>query len=406
MEPSELTADERCVAAFRLSPFDKGKNDKPTHSALTRTGQDREGNGQTLVVQGLEQVEFPVENLGAAGVLAGNATLAPQPDRPDEIAQAAHLGFDLNLAPRFKPEPQVVAGCHGPASPVFSVRRGGSRATYRDRRYNRAVEYEHILYDVADGIATITLNRPERLNAFDNLMLSEWRDAIERSDADREVRVIILTGAGRGFCSGMDVAHETAGEGVLQSEESVAERRHSLRNSVHHIPRALVQLEKPYIAAVNGAAVGAGMDMASMADIRFASERARFGMGYVRMGLIPGDGGAWTLPRIVGRAKALELIWSGELVDAQEALRIGYVSEVCPPEELLDRTREFAQKIARGPATAIQLAKKLVYRSANLTFDEHLDFAQMAMTLAQSTEDAKEGPLAFTEKREPNFKGH
>lgn len=269
-----------------------------------------------------------------------------------------------------------------------------------------AVEYEHILYDVADGVATITLNRPERLNAFDNLMLSEWRDAIDRSDADRDVRVIILTGAGRGFCSGMDVAHETAGEGVLRSEESVAERRHSLRNSVHHIPRALVQLEKPYIAAVNGAAVGAGMDMASMADIRFASERARFGMGYVRMGLIPGDGGAYTLPRIVGTAKALELIWSGELFDAQEALRIGYVSEVHPPEELLDRTRDFALKIARGPATAIQLAKKLVYRSANLTFDEHLDFAQMAMTLAQSTEDAKEGPLAFTEKREPNFKGY
>ena len=268
------------------------------------------------------------------------------------------------------------------------------------------MEYEHILYDVADGIATITLNRPERLNAFDNLMLSEWRDAIERSDADRDVRVIILTGAGRGFCSGMDVAHETAGEGVLQSEESVAERRHSLRNSVHHIPRALVQLEKPYIAAVNGAAVGAGMDMASMADIRFASERARFGMGYVRMGLIPGDGGAFTLPRIVGTAKALELIWSGELLDAQEALRIGYVSEVHPPEELLERTRAFALKIARGPATAIQLAKKLVYRSANLTFDEHLDFAQMAMTLAQSTEDAREGPLAFTEKREPNFKGY
>ncbi|MYI85472.1 MAG: enoyl-CoA hydratase/isomerase family protein, partial [Dehalococcoidia bacterium] len=216
-----------------------------------------------------------------------------------------------------------------PLSPAYGV--GAREPPTATAGTIAAVEYEHILYDVADGIATITLNRPERLNAFDNLMLSEWRDAIERSDADRDVRVIILTGAGRGFCSGMDVAHETAGEGVLRSEESVAERRHSLRNSVHHIPRALVQLEKPYIAAVNGAAVGAGMDMASMADIRFASERARFGMGYVRMGLIPGDGGAYTLPRIVGTAKALELIWSGELLDAQEALRIGYVSEVHPP---------------------------------------------------------------------------
>lgn len=269
-----------------------------------------------------------------------------------------------------------------------------------------AVEYEHILYDVADGIATITLNRPERLNAFDDLMLTEWLDAIERSDADGDVRAIILTGAGRGFCSGMDVAHEVSGEGVLQTQETVAERRHSLRNRVHPIPRALIQLEKPYIAAVNGAAVGAGMDMASMADIRFASERARFGMAYVRMGLIPGDGGAWSLPRIVGTAKALELIWSGELFDAREALRIGYVSAVHPPEELVERTREFTLKIASGPATAIQLAKKLVYRSASLTFDEHLDFAQMAMTLAQSTEDAKEGPRAFTEKRPPNFKGY
>ncbi len=267
------------------------------------------------------------------------------------------------------------------------------------------MEYEHILYDVADGIATITLNRPERLNAFDDLMLSEWLDAIERSDADRDVRAIILTGAGRGFCSGMDVSHEVGGEGILQTQDSVAARRHSLRNRVHPIPRALIQLEKPYIAAVNGAAVGAGMDMASMADIRFASERARFGMAYVRMGLIPGDGGAWSLPRIVGTAKALELIWSGELIDAQEALRIGYVTAVHPPEELMERTREFALKLAEGPATAIQLAKKLVYRSANLTFDEHLDFAQMAMTLAQSTDDAKEGPRAFTEKREPNFKG-
>ena len=128
----------------------------------------------------------------------------------------------------------------------------------------------------------------------------------------------------------MDVAQEAGGEGVLRTEEAVAERRHSLRNRVHPIPRALIQLEKPYIAAVNGAAVGAGMDMASMADIRFASERARFGMAYVRMGLIPGDGGAWSLPRIVGTAKALELIWSGELINAQEALRIGLRERSAP----------------------------------------------------------------------------
>jgi 2-(1,2-epoxy-1,2-dihydrophenyl)acetyl-CoA isomerase len=265
--------------------------------------------------------------------------------------------------------------------------------------------YEAILYDVSEGVATITLNKPERLNAFDDAMLTEWHGAIVEADHDPAVRVLIITGAGRGFCSGMNVAAEAGGSGVLRSEASIAVKRQSLRNRVHPIPRALIQLEKPYIAAVNGAAAGAGMDMASMADIRFASSTAKFGMTYVRMGLIPGDGGCYTLPRIVGTAKALELIWSGKLFSAQEALEMGYVNAVYEPEELMPRVREFATQIARGPATAVQLSKKLVYRSLQMPFDEHLDMAQLAMTIAQSTDDAKEGPRAFVEKREPQFKG-
>ncbi len=265
--------------------------------------------------------------------------------------------------------------------------------------------YEAILYDLNKGVATITLNKPERLNAFDNQMLSEWADAIREADRNPEVRVVIITGAGRGFCSGMNVSDEAGGRGVLRTEQSIATRRQSLRNSVHPIPRALIQLEKPYIAAINGAAAGAGMDMASMADIRFASSSARMGMTYVRMGLIPGDGGCYTLPRIVGPSKALELIWSGRLFNAQEALAMGYVNAVYEPEELMPRTIEFAEQVARGPATAVQLSKKLVYRSANIAFDEHLDMAQLAMVIAQSTDDAKEGPRAFIEKREPQFKG-
>ena len=267
------------------------------------------------------------------------------------------------------------------------------------------MDYESILYTITNGVATITLNKPERMNAFDDQMLAEWADAIRRSDADHDVKVVVITGAGRGFCSGMNVAAEASGKGVLRAQENVATRRHSLRNTVHHIPRALIQLEKPYLAAVNGAAAGAGMDMASMADIRFASTNARFGMSYVRMGLIPGDGGAYTLPRIVGTARALELIWSGRMFGAEEALAMGYVNAVYPQEELLSRVREFARGIAQGPSVAIQLAKKLVYRSANISFDEHLDMAQMAMTLAQTTEDAKEGPRAFVERREPRFQG-
>ena len=253
------------------------------------------------------------------------------------------------------------------------------------------MQYEHIMYEVDEGVATITLNRPEKLNAFDNKMLEEWHDAICSADQDNKVRVLIVTGSGRGFCAGMDVGEEVGGGGVLRSQDTVDSRRKSLRDSVHHIPRALIQLEKPYIAAINGAAVGAGMDMASEADIRFARGKARFG--------------AYTLPRIVGVAKALELIWTGKLFDAQEALDMGYVSAVFSAEELMDRTREFAVSLANGPATAIQLAKKLVYRSMEMSFDDHLDFAQMAMTIAQSTEDAKEGPVAFLEKREPHFQG-
>lgn len=266
--------------------------------------------------------------------------------------------------------------------------------------------FEAILYDVSEGVATITLNKPERLNAFDDQMLEEWAQAIRDADADPEVRAIIITGAGRGFCSGMNVANEVQGSGVLQSESTTAIRRHSLRNRVHPVPRALIQLEKPYIAAINGAAAGAGMDMASMADIRFASSTARMGMTYVRMGLIPGDGGTYTLPRILGTQRALDLIWSGRLITAAEAKEIGYVLDVFEPEDLMPAVTAYARKLAKGPATAVQLAKKLVYRSANIPFDEHLDIAQMAMFIAQTTEDAREGPKAFMEKREPDFKGY
>ena len=266
--------------------------------------------------------------------------------------------------------------------------------------------YEAILYGVDDGVATITLNKPERLNAFDDQMLSEWHQAVVAADQDAEVRVVIITGAGRGFCSGMNVAMEAGGSGVLRTEASVATRRHSLRDRVHPIPRALIQMEKPYIAAINGAAAGAGMDMASMADIRFAASTARMGMTYVRMGLIPGDGGTYTLPRLIGTQRALDMIWTGKLITAQEALEIGYLMAVYEPDELMPRVKEYAKQIARGPATAVQLAKKLVYRSANIPFDEHLDIAQMAMFIAQTTEDAREGPKAFMEKREPQFKGY
>src|SRR3972149_6282320 len=197
------------------------------------------------------------------------------------------------------------------------------------------MDFEQIRYDKRDGVATITLNRPERMNAFTPRMLDEWLAALPDHRRDPDTRVIILPAEGRGFCTGMDVQAQAQGRGLLPQARSLGEARNYLRDSVQRIPRLVAQLDKPYIAAVNGAAVGAGMDMASMCDIRFAADTARFGMTYVRIGLIPGDGGCYYVPRIVGLGRALDLIWSGRLFDAEEALRIGYVGALGPPAELM-----------------------------------------------------------------------
>ncbi len=265
--------------------------------------------------------------------------------------------------------------------------------------------YEQITYEKSDGIATITLNRPERLNAFTPVMLEEWLDALTDAHTDDEIRVVILTGSGRGFCTGADVARSGEGLSLVDRSRTHVDNRNFLRDSVQRIPRLVSIMEKPYIAAVNGAAVGAGMDMASMCDIRFAAEGARFGMTYVRMGLIPGDGGCYFLPRIVGMATALDLIWTGRLFGAEEALQMGYVSAVLPDDQLIEHTRDYASKLVNGPGVAIQQAKRLAYRSLDITLDSALDLAQQAMFIAQETEDSREGPRAFAEKREPQFKG-
>ena len=267
------------------------------------------------------------------------------------------------------------------------------------------MEYEAILYDVSERVASITLNRPERMNSFSTELLSEWEHALRRSAEDDGVRAVIVTGAGRAFSAGADLQASGAEDRVLMADRNAGERRNSLRYTVHRVPQAVQYLDKPYIAAVNGAAVGAGMDMASMADIRIASDQARFGMSYVNVGLVPGDGGAWLLPRIIGAQKALELIWSGELFGAARALELGYVSRVVPHDTLMEEARAYAMRLAEGPPIAMQLAKRLVYRAMNQSFPEALESAQAAMTIVQSTEDSKEGPRAFREKRKPNFEG-
>jgi enoyl-CoA hydratase/carnithine racemase len=266
------------------------------------------------------------------------------------------------------------------------------------------VSYEQIIYTKDDGVAIITLNRPQVLNAFTPIMIDEWVQAIEATKVDPEVRAVIVTGAGRGFCSGADV--RSFREREHTDGNPVVDGRYWLQHSVHRVPLALRTLDKPYIAAVNGPAAGAGMDMASMADLRIASETVRFTMSYVNVGIVPGDGGCYYLPRIVGVARALDLIWTGRTMDAQEALQIGYVSQVVPPDQLMDTVMTYAKKLTKGPQVAIELAKRLVYEGleTNNLFKE-LRSAEHAMLIARATEDAIEGPRAWAEKRPPQFKG-
>ena len=260
---------------------------------------------------------------------------------------------------------------------------------------------QDVLYSKEEGIATITLNRPDSLNALSEEMIDMWVEAIEDAKKDDSVKVLVVTGAGRGFCSGMNVKGAASREGGI----SLVDQKDNMRKGIHRVPRGLATLDKPYIGAINGPAAGAGMDMASMCDIRIASDRARFGMSYVRVGLIPGDGGCYFLPRIVGVAKACELIWTGRMIDAQEALQMGYVSRVVPHDQLMDATRELVLQLAKGPSLAIQLAKRLIYRCLDLDLNTALEASESAMLIVRSSEDAKEGPRAWVEKREPQFKG-
>src|SRR5215216_3077275 len=257
-----------------------------------------------------------------------------------------------------------------------------------------------LLYEIRDGIATITLNRPERLNAFNHEMINLWVEALRDATSNDAVRVVVVTGAGRAFCSGGDVG----GMARDRAEMKALEHKEWLE-LIHRIPLTLEALDKPVIAALNGAAVGAGLDMALMCDLRFAAEGARFSEGYVKVGLVPGDGGTYFLPRLIGTAKALELFWTGDFIDAQEAERIGMVNRVLPPDRLMPEVYEFAGRLAAGPIVAIRTMKRAVYQGMRMDLRTHLDMISSHMGFIREMEDHQEGAQAFVEKRQPEFKG-
>ncbi len=266
------------------------------------------------------------------------------------------------------------------------------------------MQYQDILYAIEDGILTLTLNRPDKLNAFTRLMLSELLDAFDRADADDAVRVIIVTGAGRGFCAGADLS---AGTDTFDADKRPDRPSGLNRDGGGLLSLRIYESRKPVIAAVNGAAVGVGVTMQLPMDIRIASSDARFGFVFARRGIVPEACSSWFLPRVVGISQALEWSYSGRVFPASEALAGGLVKEVVAPEELLPRARAIAADIvANTSALSVTLTRHMMWRmlGASHPMEAHKLDSRGVYYLGRGA-DAKEGVSAFLDKRAPSFPG-
>jgi enoyl-CoA hydratase/carnithine racemase len=261
------------------------------------------------------------------------------------------------------------------------------------------MEQPHVLYTTDGNVAIVTLNRPEAKNAFSAEMIGLWRESLERAKADDEIRVLILTGNGDTFCSGGDI--RDMAEGRLRSWAM----KGFLWEGVHRIVLAMEDLDKPVIAAINGAAMGAGLDMALMADLRVCSDRAKLAESYILLGLVPGDGGAFFLPRIVGLPKAMELLLTGDTINPADALAMGLVNRVVAHHTLMDEAMTLARKIAARPPQAVRMMKRAVHQGLAGTLRSHLDYISSQVSLLSDTSDHQEAAQAFLEKRKPVFTG-
>ncbi len=260
-----------------------------------------------------------------------------------------------------------------------------------------------IKFEKEGGVVTLTMNRPDIRNALIGLEdADEILQACDQITRDMSVRAVILTGAGIVFSAGGDIKRMR--DVMALGEQGPAGVRHVYRNGIQRIPLALYNLEVPTIAAVNGAAIGAGCDLACMCDIRIASSDARFAESFVKMGLIPGDGGAWLLPRAVGMSKASEMAFTGEAIDAAEALRCGLVSRVVAPELLMDEARNLANRIAANPGQALRMTKRLLREGQHTRLDTLLELSAGFQALAHATTEHVEAVDAFLEKRKPVFR--
>jgi enoyl-CoA hydratase/carnithine racemase len=260
-----------------------------------------------------------------------------------------------------------------------------------------------VLYDVADGIATLTLNRPDRMNAISGPMLARLSELLLQANADPKVRVVILTGAGRAFCVGLDLVDATQGSGIGSAASVQAPSVNlDLRTAP---PTVLFAMDKPTICALNGAAAGYGLDTALGCDMRIMGESGKLAAAFVKRGVVPESGGTWILPRLLGWAKAAELIFTGRTLSAAESLSLGLANEVVPDAELAARARAVAREIADNAPLAVQSAKRLMRMGLSESFNDHVHHVYLQFLQLVRTQDFREGMTSFLEKRPADFQG-
>lgn len=262
--------------------------------------------------------------------------------------------------------------------------------------------YQDLQIELSGGVCWLTLDRPEQMNALTPEMGDGLVSALEQAGRDDEVRVIVITGAGRAFCAGGDLKTMNV---RAERERTAVGRLEALNAAGRRLPVLLRQVQKPVIAAVNGAAMGWGCDLAIACDIRIAAESARFGELFVKRGLVPDGGATYNLPRLIGMDHAAELIFTGRIVDAAEALRIGLVTRVVPAAALHTEVRQLAEEIAANAPLAVQTAKRLLYAQQNLTIEQAMEQVTFFLSTLRQSEDHHEGVAAFLEKREAVFRG-
>ncbi len=253
-----------------------------------------------------------------------------------------------------------------------------------------------VLIATQDGVQTVTLNQPARLNALSSAMLAQIGSALRAAERDDAVRAIVLTGAGKAFCSGADISEFNMGDERLQPGEH-------LRNVLNPLTVRMRSTEKPILAAINGVAAGAGLSLALACDLRFAAESARLVVAFVKIGLVPDAGCLYFLPRLVGPGKALELAWTGDPVSAHEAFELGLVNEVLPDDQVLPHAQAFAARLASGPAKALGLIKRAINQSHELPLERVLELEANYQTIAAASPNFAEGVAAFKAKRAPHF---